>query len=34
MLEEIYIIDCESDLVMILREKFKKEKRFRFRCRS
>ena len=31
MLEEIYIIDCESDLVMILREKFKKEKRFRFR---
>ncbi len=31
MFEEIYIIDCESDLVMMLREKFQKDKTFRFK---
>ena len=31
MFQEIYIIDCENDLVMMLREKFKKEKTFRFK---
>ena len=31
MIEEIYIIDCESDLVMMLREKFQKDKTFRFK---
>ena len=31
MLREIYIIDCENDLVMMLREKFENEKSFRFK---
>jgi GGDEF domain-containing protein len=31
MFQEIYIIDCESELVMMLREKFEKEKEFRFK---
>lgn len=31
MFQEIYIIDCENDLVMMLREKFEKEKTFRFK---
>ncbi len=31
MFKEIYIIDCENDLVMMLREKFQKEKEFRFK---
>lgn len=31
MFQEIYIIDCENDLVMMLREKFEKEKAFRFK---
>ncbi len=31
MFEEIYIIDCENELVMMLREKFSKEKTFRFK---
>ena len=29
MFQEIYIIDCENDLVMMLRERFEKEKDFR-----
>lgn len=31
MFREIYIIDCENELAMMLREKFEKEKRFRFK---
>ncbi len=31
MFKEIYIIDCENDLVMMLREKFEREKTFRFK---
>lgn len=31
MFQEIYIIDCENDLVMMLREKFEKEKTYRFK---
>ena len=31
MFKEIYIIDFESDLVMMLREKFQKDKTFRFK---
>lgn len=31
MFQEIYIIDCESDLVMMLREKFEKEKIYKFK---
>lgn len=31
MFQEIYIVDCENDLVMMLREKFEKEKTFRFK---
>lgn len=31
MFQEIYIIDCENELVMMLREKFEKEKIFRFK---
>lgn len=31
MFQEIYIIDCENELVMMLREKFEKEKTFRFK---
>lgn len=31
MFQEIYIIDCENELAMILREKFKGEKIFRFK---
>lgn len=31
MFQEIYIIDCENDLVMMLREKFEQEKIFRFK---
>lgn len=31
MFQEIYIIDCENDLVMMLREKFEREKTFRFK---
>lgn len=31
MFQEIYIIDCENELAMILREKFKNEKIFRFK---
>ena len=31
MFEEIYIIDCENDLLMLLRQRFSKEKGFRFK---
>ncbi|MBQ3145967.1 MAG: diguanylate cyclase [Clostridia bacterium] len=31
MFQEIYIIDCENELAMILREKFQEEKTFRFK---
>lgn len=31
MIQEIYIIDCENELAMILREKFEHEKTFRFK---
>ena len=31
MFQEIYIIDCENDLVMMLREKFQAEKIYRFK---
>ena len=31
MFEEIYIIDCENELAMLLREKFQNEKMFRFK---
>lgn len=31
MFQEIYIIDCENDLVMTLRDKFQKEKIYRFK---
>ena len=31
MFQEIYIIDCENELAMMLREKFEKEKMFRFK---
>ena len=31
MVQEIYIIDCENELAMLLREKFKNEKSFRFK---
>lgn len=31
MFQEIYIIDCENDLVMMLREKFEEEKTYRFK---
>ena len=31
MFQEIYIIDCENDLVMMLREKFEKERTYRFK---
>ena len=31
MFREIYIIDCENELAMMLREKFEKEKRFKFK---
>jgi len=31
MFQEIYIIDCENDLVMMLREKFEAEKTYRFK---
>ena len=31
MFQEIYIIDCENELVMMLREKFEKEKTFKFK---
>jgi len=31
MVQEIYIIDCENDLVMMLREKFEEEKSYRFK---
>lgn len=31
MFQEIYIIDCENDLVMMLRGKFEREKTFRFK---
>ena len=31
MFQEIYIIDCENDLVMMLREKFISEKTYRFK---
>lgn len=31
MFQEIYIIDCQNDLVMMLREKFEKDKTFRFK---
>lgn len=31
MFQEIYIIDCESDLVMMLREKFEEEKIYKFK---
>ena len=31
MFQEIYIIDCENELVMMLREKFEQEKTFRFK---
>lgn len=31
MFQEIYIIDCENDLVMMLREKFQTEKTYRFK---
>lgn len=31
MVQEIYIIDCENELVMMLREKFEKNKMFRFK---
>lgn len=31
MFQEIYIIDCENDLVMMLRENFEREKTFRFK---
>ena len=31
MVQEIYIIDCENELAMLLREKFKNEKGFRFK---
>lgn len=31
MFQEVYIIDCANDLVMMLREKFKTEKKFRFK---
>lgn len=31
MFREIYIIDCENELVMMLREKFEKDKTFRFK---
>lgn len=31
MFQEIYIVDCENELVMMLREKFGKEKMFRFK---
>ena len=31
MFQEIYIIDCENDLAMMLREKFKEEKVYRFK---
>ena len=31
MFQEIYIVDCENELVMMLREKFVKEKMFRFK---
>lgn len=31
MVQEIYIIDCENELAMLLREKFENEKGFRFK---
>ena len=31
MFQEIYIIDCENELAMLLREKFENEKAFRFK---
>ena len=31
MFQDIYIIDCENELVMMLRERFEKEKMFRFK---
>ncbi len=31
MVQEIYIIDCENELAMLLREKFENEKTFRFK---
>ena len=31
MFQEIYIIDCENDLVMMLREKFEQEKTYKFK---
>lgn len=31
MFQEIYIIDCENELVMTLRERFEREKMFRFK---
>ena len=31
MFQEIYIVDCENDLVMMLREKFELEKTYRFK---
>lgn len=31
MIQEIYIIDCENELAMLLREKFENEKGFRFK---
>ena len=31
MFQEIYIIDCANDLVMMLREKFELEKMYRFK---
>lgn len=31
MFQEIYIVDCENELVMMLRQKFEKEKMFKFK---
>ena len=31
MIKEIHIIDCNNDLIMMLRELFEEEKIFRFR---
>ena len=31
MFQEIYIVDCENDLVMMLREKFESERTYRFK---
>ena len=34
MFQEIYIIDCENELAMLLREKFQEEKIFKFKNKT